>query len=226
MAAPASPNPVAFDEADLDGALTAILERGRSTVGGADEMSVTLLYGADADTAVSTGPLAVLLDEWQYQEGHGPCLDAATFAATITVADLRTEARWPSWTRRAVEAGAGSCMAVGLRLPHGIPGSLNLYAHVRAAFSPGAAIAAQALAGNIAVLLAIADEDDRYALPRHRQATTHHRAVIDQAKQLLLRHWQCTGKEAFGMLAAQAHTTGRPVHEVAAALVRRLSVNP
>ncbi|GAA4609744.1 hypothetical protein BJY16_007487 [Actinoplanes octamycinicus] len=74
-----------FDEDALDRALTLIIERGRQLIGNADEISVTLLIGPRRDTPACTSILAGLLDEWQYQQRQGPCLDASAYAATVTV---------------------------------------------------------------------------------------------------------------------------------------------
>ncbi|OJF11179.1 GAF and ANTAR domain-containing protein [Couchioplanes caeruleus] len=209
-----------FDETSLDDALAALIERGRQTIGAADEISVTLLRGNYAHTPVVTSNFALLLDEWQYEQGQGPCLDAAACAATVTAADLTTESRWPRWTRRAVEAGAASCASVGLRLPDGIPGSLNLYARRPAAFDTDAMSLAQGFAGSAAVLLAPAVGDDPHmALSQHRHTTMQHRAVIERAKNIVMSRTQCSPDDAFALLAQQAQATGRATYEVATTLI-------
>lgn len=210
---------MAFDETGLDVALTAILEHGLPTVPGADDLSVTLLGGRDADTVVCTGSFAVLLDQWQYEQGEGPCLEAAAYGATISAVDLRTETRWPSWSRRAVDLGAASCLAIGLRLPQGVPGCLNLYAHRLAAFGPDAEIVAQGVAGDITVVLATIDGDDRDVLSRHRRTTTQHRAMIDQARHRLITRRHCSAEKAFALLIRQAYRGHQPLHEAAAAVM-------
>jgi AmiR/NasT family two-component response regulator len=57
-------------------------------------------------------------------------------------------------------------------------------------------------------------------LPEHRRAATQRHAVLEQAEDLLMRRWQCGHEAAFGMLARPAQATGRPVYDVAAALLR------
>src|SRR5215211_3699557 len=63
--------------------LERIAELARATMPDVDEVSMTLLEGGKAKTAVFTGPLAVQLDERQYDTGFGPCLDAAVSGQTI-----------------------------------------------------------------------------------------------------------------------------------------------
>lgn len=60
------------------------------------EASVTLLIKDKPSTMVSTGQLAVDLDETQYERGHGPCLHAARTGELTEMADTRTDGRWRS----------------------------------------------------------------------------------------------------------------------------------
>ena len=65
---------IPFDRTPLAQSLSEIAEVAKRTVPGADEVSVTLLGPGGAHTAAFTGACAVLLDEWQYENGYGPCL--------------------------------------------------------------------------------------------------------------------------------------------------------
>ena len=60
------------------------------------EASITLLSRDDATTVASTDEIAVNLDERQYDDERGPCLDAAAAGERIRIPDMRTEARWPN----------------------------------------------------------------------------------------------------------------------------------
>jgi ANTAR domain len=40
--------------------------------------------------------LALDLDETQYRDGFGPCLEIAQSAGTVTVPDMTAETRWPA----------------------------------------------------------------------------------------------------------------------------------
>src|SRR5215208_3273234 len=70
-----------------------------------DEVSMTLLEGGKARTAVFTGPLAVQLDERQYDNGFGPCLDAAVSGQTIVVDRERPRGGLPGLRRSSAEIG-------------------------------------------------------------------------------------------------------------------------
>ena len=79
---------------------------------GAEATSITLVRGDKAWTAAGTGQLAWDADELQYQDGHGPCLDAGRTGLPMLVEDMRTEERWPTYTPRVREKGVLSSLSV------------------------------------------------------------------------------------------------------------------
>ena len=79
----------------VDSVLTAIAEVGKKLLPAASEVSVTLVRGGAAETVATTGPLAVLMDERQYEEGVGPCLTAARAGELVEVSDAASAEQWP-----------------------------------------------------------------------------------------------------------------------------------
>jgi hypothetical protein len=61
----------------LNEVLTRVAQVAKDTIPGADEVSVTLVHRDHPSTTAYTGDLALGLDERQYAEGYGPCLQAA-----------------------------------------------------------------------------------------------------------------------------------------------------
>ena len=90
---------IKFNETTFGGVLTRVTGLATRTVRGADQVSITLVGTGGAHTAAYTGELALALDEVQYKQGQGPCLTAAVHDATVHVADMATESRWPQWAR-------------------------------------------------------------------------------------------------------------------------------
>src|SRR5580700_8987630 len=74
-------------ESDLKAVLGRVAELARQTLPGMAGASVTLVESDRAFTAAFAGQLALDLDETQYQDGFGPCLEVAQSAGTITVPD-------------------------------------------------------------------------------------------------------------------------------------------
>jgi GAF domain-containing protein len=207
-------------ETDLDGVLARIADLAKQTLPGADEVSVTLVRGTSARTAAFTGSLALELDEWQYRRGHGPCLDAAAAGASLSITDMAAEPRWPDWSRRAQAAGAGSSLSIGLPVQESVTGALNIYSVKPEAFDDDTIILAQTFAGYAAVALANAHLYDATAtLAQHMQAAMESRAVIDQAKGIIMGERRCTADEAFAILTKVSQDSNRKLRDVAAALV-------
>ena len=209
-------------ENDLPGVLNRVAELARRTVPGADEVSVTLVRERAAETAAYTGQLALTLDEWQYRQGTGPCLKAATEQATVSVPDLAGNERWPDWAAHAVAAGARSSLSVGLPIEEKINGALNLYGVQKAAFDDDAVQLAETFAGYAAVALANANLYGVTAqLTRQLQTAMASRAVIEQAKGIVMGRRRCTADEAFAILTKMSQDSHRKLRDVAEALVAK-----
>jgi hypothetical protein len=65
----------------------------KTVMPGDTEASVTLLVKGEPTTVVSTGRLALDLDETQYERDHGSCLHAARTAELTEITDTRTDSR-------------------------------------------------------------------------------------------------------------------------------------
>ncbi|HYN97490.1 MAG TPA: GAF and ANTAR domain-containing protein [Pilimelia sp.] len=211
---------IKLSETDLAGVLDRVAQLAKRALPGAHEVSVTLVGRKGAHTAAFTGGLALELDEWQYQQGYGPCLDASATAATVSVTDMAAEGRWPAWAKRAMAAGAASSLSIGLPVQEAVTGALNVYGAKPGTFDDDAVILAQTFAGYAAVALANAHLYDTTAtLAQHMQAAMASRAVIEQAKGVIMGERRCTAEEAFAILAKVSQDSNRKVREVAAALV-------
>jgi GAF domain-containing protein len=189
---------------------------------GSAETSVTLLVRGNAATVASTGQLAVHLDETQYERSHGPCLHAARTGELTVVADTRTDGRWPDYLPRAAEHGCLSSLSAPLVVDEEeqISGALNVYARrpdafdedsraVAARFAPYAAVAA----GNLHVYQSARGRAE------HLRAALESRAVIEQAKGVLLERYKLTPDQAFQFLARASMHTNRKVRDIADHLV-------
>jgi GAF domain-containing protein len=208
-----------FSDTDVVTALAKVADVARRSVPGADEVSITLVGPGGAHTAASTGQRAVTVDEWQYQQGHGPCLAAAAANITVSVRDMAGGTRWPEWADRAIDAGVHSSLSVGLPLRESVSGALNVYACEPHAFDDDAVILAETFAGYAAVAMANARRYDGLAtLADHIESMMDSRAVIEQAKGIIMAERRCTADEAFTILAKVAEYSRREIHDTAAAL--------
>jgi GAF domain-containing protein len=214
---------IKLSETDLKGILQKVADLAKGTVAGATEVSVTLIdAGAGPHTAAFTGDLALTLDEWQYAGGGGPCLQAAASQTTVLVPDLDGEQRWPAYLHRAIDAGVRSSLSVGLPVHETVTGALNIYSTESAAFDRNAVLTAQAFSGYAAVALANAHLYHATAtLAQQMQEAMEHRAVIEQAKGMIIAARGCSAEEAFAILSKLSQNSNRKLRDIAAAMVRR-----
>ncbi len=140
-------------ENNMSQVLGRMSELAKQTIPGAEEVSVTLVQADQPSTAAFTGELALQLDESQYETGGGPCLAAAAGGETMHVTDMATEDRWPEYTPRAVNQGAGSSVSVGIPVQESVTAALNIYSTRTNAFNHEAVDLAVAFAGYAAVAL-------------------------------------------------------------------------
>ncbi len=209
-----------LDDESMQTVLQKVAELAKRTIPNVDESSVTMLQGDRAVTAVYTGLLAYELDETQYQRGEGPCMDAATSGAAIEVTDIRTETRWPEYTAIAAQKGALSSLSVPVPVRQQVPAALNLYS-LRA---HGFGAEARGLAGEFAAHAAIA-VSNMYAFDTSRktalqlQQAMASRAVIDQAKGIIMAERRIDADQAFQVLAQASQRANRKLRDIAQEIV-------
>jgi GAF domain-containing protein len=197
-----------------------IVELTQQSLPGRPEASITLLTGDRPTTPVASGAFAVALDESQYDAGQGPCLHAAESEQVVEVRDTRTDGRWPGFLPVAAEQGCLSSLSLPLPLHEGVTGALNVYARAADAFDgPARDVAvrfasyAAVVAGNMLVYESALDR------ARNLEAAIASRAVIDQAKGILMERCKITADVAFQTLSRVSMQTNTKVRDVAARFV-------
>jgi len=208
--------------------LGAVLERvaslAKETVPGADEVSVTLIEGEDARSVAFTGNLAVHLDERQYARGFGPCIHAALSGDAVYIDDTETDDRYPDFGAVAARAGMRSVLSVGMPVPQRVVAGLNFYAVTPAAFDPAAVDLARAFADYGAVALVNAALiNSKTTLGTDPERNMSSRAVIEQAKGIIMTRTGCDAEEAFTELVRRSQRSSRKLNLVAADLVAEVS---
>lgn len=208
-------------ETSMESLLEAVAETAKSVMPGHIEASVFIMTPRRALTVVSTGQLATELDEVQYHEHQGPCLHAAATGELTEIPDTRTEPRWADYARRAAERGNRSSLSVPLLIDDdGTTGALNLYAREAHAFDDESRAVATSFGPYAAVAIGnMSDYRGARELVGNLQAALDSRAVIDQAKGILMERHKITADQAFQLLAHASMTTNIKVRDVADHLV-------
>jgi GAF domain-containing protein len=172
------------------------------------------------------GELAMQLDETQYGQGYGPCLEAAECGQVVEIRDGRTEDRWPDYTPRFLARGALSSLAVPVPAAQ-LTAGLNVYAPRAGAFTDDDRRAVLEFASWAGVALTNMDAlQDARDLAENLQAALDHRAVIEQAKGILMERHRLTAEQAFRLLAEASMHANRKLRDVAEDLVRTGQLSP
>ena len=204
----------------LDSTLRRIAELARDTVSGAVDVSVTMLEAGRPVTVVFTGELATYLDERQYEAGFGPCVEAALTGATITIPDTSGGEVHADFARAALRHGVTHSVSVGLTVEQHCIGALNVYGAGGGGFDDEAVALVTAFAGYAAIAAANANIHASTAtLARNLERALDSRAVIDQAKGVLMARHGLTPSAAFDLLSEQSQRSNRKLRELAEELV-------
>jgi GAF domain-containing protein len=204
----------------LDEVLAEITEVAHAALPGAESSSITLIRGGRPFTAAHVGELALAADELQYEQGHGPCMDAGRSGALLLVEDMSTDPRWPDYAPRAIERGVRSSMSTPLPYQGATIGALNVYATEPAAFDSEDVAVAEEIASYVAVAVANADAHAEARLVGEQmRAAMESRSVIDMAKGMLMAQHGCTAEEAFTILSHASQRSNRKLRDIARAMV-------
>ncbi len=198
--------------------ITAIASRG---IPGAEATSITLVRGDRAYTAAYHGQMAMDADELQYQEGTGPCMDAGRGGVVLRIDDMRTEQRWPDYVARTARIGVRSSLSVPLPYQGGVIGALNNYSTEPAAFASPASLAAGLDVAEV-VAVAVANAEAHHQLgeqARNMRLAMESRAVIEQAKGVLMAQRHVTAEQAFEILREASQRYNRKLRDIAVGIV-------
>jgi GAF domain-containing protein len=212
---------LALREHDMETLLQRVVDLTKVVMPGHTEASISLLTRGKPSTAVFTGRLARDCDESQYGQGHGPCLHAAISGEMTYVEDSQTDPRWRGYMERATERGARSSLSVPLPMSDGIGGALNIYGREPHSFGDEET---QSAAMKFAPYAAVAVQNmhayqDARNMADNLQLALESRAVIDQAKGILMERHKVTADQAFQVLARISMASNTKVRVVAEELV-------
>jgi GAF domain-containing protein len=190
--------------------------------------------GASLTTFSATGPVATTasndwaqeLDEMQYEEHEGPCLDAGRTGVLFRVRDIAHEPRWPSYIPRARAAGARSIISLPLTVEAKTIGALNLYSRGPDAFTHEDVALAEVIAGHASLATQVAMAlQSRADLARQLREAMASRATIEQAKGILMAADRSLDPEgAFELLRTASQRENVKLRDIAGRIVERRGI--
>jgi len=200
---------------ELPEVLTEIVQISRRAIPGAEATSITLIRNDRGFTAAFDGQIAMDADELQYQRGYGPCLDAGRSGEVFLVPDMDGEERWPDYARHALELGVRSSLSIPLPFQGATIGALNNYARTQEAFGEADVRLGEEVAAFVAIAVANAEASARATddVMNMRRAMDS-RAVIEQAKGILMERYKVTAEQAFTLLTHASQRTNVKLRDV------------
>jgi hypothetical protein len=174
--------------------------------------------------SAATDPVATLAVQAEAELGGGPVSGTST-GSTVVVADLGRDGRFarsgPEISRR---LGVTSVLAAPLRRGESVIGSLAVYSDAPDAFDASHVWLADWVAG---VASGVLEASVRYNAAATEslqlRAAMTSRAVIEQAKGILMARHRIDDAAAFALLRASSQTRNRRLRDVAAEVVDEAS---
>ncbi len=200
-------------------ALQRVADLAVEQLNGCDMAGVTLVQDGVPATAVFTDVEAPEIDRAQYETGQGPCLDAYRNGVILRIDETMDDDRWTAFASAAFSHGVRSTLSLPLRGEDHIIGALNLYSRAPHAFVDNEQMATVFVAHAAAALASAKAYSASQALNEQLRAALDSRAVIEQAKGVLMRDHRIDSEEAFEMLRHASQHTNRKLRDVAAAIV-------
>jgi GAF domain-containing protein len=205
---------------DLAPYLDRLVAAVNANIDGCDAVGVTVVMDDRPRTAAYTTAGTLEIDAVQYSVGDGPCLDAFRNGRENLVDFAGGEERWPAFMEGCDVGDVQSLLALPLESGGRRFGALNLYGYERHAFDHtdlvlvrmAAARAADALAAAVQVAGA------REVAAQMEQAMAS-RAVIEQAKGVLMGRHSISETVAFELLRRQSQEQNLKLRVLAAQLV-------
>ena len=138
----------------------------------------------------------------------------------MVIDDMTKEQRWPDYCRVVAALGIGSSLSIPLPFQSTTIGALNNYSRRTGAFGEADRTLAEEVASWIALAIGHADIAAQTSEElSHLRTATQSRAVIEQAKGILVERFKISEEMAFTMLARASQTTNVKLREIASELV-------
>lgn len=207
-------------EPDLDTALVAVTRIAVAVLPTCDGASLTMRREGAPHAPAASDDWATGLDQLQFVEQEGPCLDCLREGTVLRSRDLGADSRFPNYGPRAAALGGRSSLSLPLAADGRTVGALNLYSRSPDAFDNDALAVGELLAAHaaLAVQAATAYYSSRTLAEQMRQALES-RALIEQAKGVLMVQLGVPADAAFATLVERSQRSNRKLRDLAREVV-------
>lgn len=205
---------------DLDEAVAEILAAATNVLPLHVHCGLTLV--TQGSPATFTGSLSApkVIDENEYAEGEGPCLEAIRTRTVVLSGDLEAETRWSTWSPLAQAEGIRAVLSYPFDLDEPILGAFNLYSTQPTSFTDETPVVAMLVAEHAGLLLGVLLRQvglaEKLALVGDVTSTD---AVVERAIGIVMAQRGCSPEKALDHLHQAASTIGVQLVDVAQRLV-------
>jgi len=161
------------------------------------------------------------LEELQTRHQEGPCIAAFEDKELVRAEDLTQDGRWPTFSRHAVAYGVRAVLASLIPYNQDAVGVVAVLSEERRPWSAEVELALLAFTDLAALLIAsmlLGEQQTELAV--QLQAALNSRAIIEQAKGVLIGQQGITAHDAYAQLRARARAARRKLAIVSAEVVR------
>jgi len=215
-------------ETRLNRLLNMILESAVEALG-FDAATISARHGTDLATAAATDQRVIALDDAQYESSEGPCVTVLDRHDPIYLAEAGDIGdRWAHFSRTAEHLGIHTTLSVHVPVDTDeMSASLNLYARQRLELGDDRIRAAEVYAEQLAATLQSVDAYRSTAkLARDMAEAMRSRAVIEQAKGIIMADNRVDADEAFERLVQLSQHANTKLRDVALRLVEERTKPP
>ena len=214
-------NSFLLDEETLETVLQRVVQTAQAGVPGCDHAGVTLWSREKPTTAAATDDTTLSLDGAQYATGVGPCLQAIRDGVVYRVDDFEHDDRFAEFAARAIPQGLRSSLSFPLAVRQTTIGALNLYAERPDSYGDESVQLGAEFAAQASVALANAQIHDRtVSVIAQLNEALSSRAVIEQAKGMLMARQGIDAEQAFEILRRASQNRNQKLRDIATAIVQ------
>jgi GAF domain-containing protein len=207
-------------ESDRQRLLSRMATLVRGAVPGANWVSITMGSPMTPQRLGSDSTQAQDFDGRQVQAGEGPCWEAYTLRAPVTTDDVSADRRWPVLARGAGTGAVRSVLAVPIQDDGTVIGVVNVYSsEIRAFGAAGRRIAELTAAVVAGVLQNVTERESMRALAANLERALTSRAIIDQAKGMIMARLGVDANDAFARMVHLSSRLNVKVRDLAGLIV-------
>lgn len=198
--------------------LRQLTELAASQVAGCLAANVAVWRDGEVTARASSHPEPARLVDVQLASGRGPIIDALTGGGLVSCADTLTETRWPEFCAAALRMGLRSCIV--LTASDQALVTLSLYGLRPRSIDPNQVQLAELLVAYGGALVgAVADYGDSRRLADQLRDAAGSRAIVDQAKGILMHALGCNAADALERMRQVSQRTNLRATEVAQRII-------